>query len=362
MAGVIREWAIRVTLVLTSSLLALVLAEVLVRIVYPINDGRANVTLQGKPLTKNGLEPSIVYRQVSNEYDALTTITNKGHRVPGVEGNPDVVFLGDSFTYGWGLSDDEAFASIYCRERHRACANLGRPGTGTAAQIDRLEQFLDDWHWRPKEVKLFFFGMSGSFSAGNDFVDNYFEGRAQTPTARVTASHPPSGQQASRAPAGQQPAEEPMFGLVERVIGLQGFLLQRSNLIRIAKYHAGPYLKSLIVADPGERLTESLLYTDRSLKRLDDLSRRAGFTYNIYLLVPVQDIIRGTYPDTLATLNRVSPKPVISTAPLFLESPRKFYYAYDGHINSLGSRRIAEFLVSLDARTSSSRLPTAGAP
>jgi len=339
MRRLIREWAIRGALVVGSSLCALVFAEVLLRIFYPIYDGRDNVTLSGEPI-KNWFEPGSVYRQVSNEYDARTTITEKGHRVPGVNGNPDVVFIGDSFTYGWGLSDDEAFASIYCRERHLACANLGRPGTGTSKQIDRLEEFLKKWNWKPKEVKLFFFGMSGSFSAGNDFVDNFQEGRWIQAWANGEA----------------RPKDDTAGGLGERIIGWQSFLLQRSNLVRIAKYHWGPMMKSMLIADPGaERMAESLLYTERFLKRLDELSQRAGFDYSIYLLVPVQDILRGTYPDTLTTLNQVSPKPVVSTAPLLLESPQQFYYAYDGHLNAKGSRRIAEFLVSLEIENHASK-------
>jgi hypothetical protein len=339
MSRLIREWAIRGSLVVGSTLVALVFAEVLLRIFYPIHDGRDNVTLSGQPI-KNWFEPGSVYRQVSNEYDARTTITDKGHRVPGVDGNPDIVFIGDSFTYGWGLSDDEQFATIYCRERGLACANLGRPGTGTSKQIDRLEEFLGKWHWKPREVKLFFFGMSGSFSAGNDFVDNFQEGRWIQ----------------ARANGEQRPREEPAGGLGERIIGWQSFLLQRSNLVRIAKYHWGPMLKTLLIADFGaDRLAESLRYTKQSLKRLDELSKRAGFEYSIYLLVPVQDILRGTYADTVTTLNRVSPKAVVSTAPFLLESPQQFYYAYDGHLNAKGSRRIAEFLLSLEIENHASK-------
>src|SRR5262245_34275720 len=108
-----REWLIRISFLVVSSLFALVLAEGMVRVFFPLYDGRDNLTLDGKPL-KEWFEPNSVYRQVSNEYDARTTITRQGHRVPGTEGNPEVVFLGDSFTYGYGLSDDQTFASIYC--------------------------------------------------------------------------------------------------------------------------------------------------------------------------------------------------------------------------------------------------------
>lgn len=336
--GVFREWSIRIALLGGSLLFALALAETVLRVVYPINDGRANVTLKGEPIAA-WFEPGSVYRQVSNEYDALTTITDKGHRVPGVDGNPEVVFIGDSFTYGFGLNDDEVFATIYCKQRHRACANLGLPGSGTSRQVDRLAAFINDWKWQPHEVKLFFFGMSGSFSNGNDFVDNYYHGRWRR----------------ARLDGVTMPEDEPRLGFRARLIRQQEYILENSNLMRVAKYHWGPVLRSMLVADPGEeRMAEALMYTQQGLQELDDLSRRVGFDYTVYLLVPVQDIIRGTHTDTLNTLNSVSPKPAVATAPLFLDSPGTFYYAYDGHLNSKGSRRIAEFLVSLDSPGSTS--------
>lgn len=186
----LREWSLRLLLMLGSLAVALAMAEGMVRAFYPVVDGRSNVTLDGRPIT-DWFPAGTVYRQVSNEYDARTTITGKRHRVPGTDGNPEVVFLGDSFTYGYGLSDDETFASIYCAARRVACANLGMPGSGTSKQVERLRGFLGEYGWKPKDVKLFFCGMSTSFSAGNDFVDNFNHGRWLK--ARSSGAAPPPG-------------------------------------------------------------------------------------------------------------------------------------------------------------------------
>jgi len=332
----IKEWLIRIVLVLASCVVALLLSEAVARIFFPISDRLDYITLDGRPI-KGWFEPGIVYRQISNEYDARTTITPKGHRVPGSKGNPEVVFIGDSFTYGFGLSDEETFASIYCSKRHLDCANLGWPGSGTDRHVKRLEEFIQEWGWKPREVKLFFFGMSNSFSSGNDFADNYYSYMGES-------SMQPGGDRGEK----QNPQSEFAIGFGERLIGFQTFLIEHSALMRFAKFHWGPLLKSLVLVDPGERMTVALTATEQSLRRLDELSRQVGFEYNIYLLVPVQDIIRGTYEETLDTLNRVSPKRAIPTAHLFLDAPRKYYYAFDGHINSLGSQRIADFVISSD--------------
>lgn len=331
----VREWAIRAGLIFASLIFAFLVAEGLSRIFAPISDLRENIALNGERI-QDFVAPGSVYRQVSNEYDALTTITDKGHRVPAVEGNPDVIFIGDSFTFGFGLEDDQTFVSNYCGRQRLVCANLGQPGSGTLKEVERLEKFLADWNWRPREVRLFFFAMSGSFSAGNDFVDNYY--REQ----RVRAGN---GGPVVTPEAGLEQAG----GAAERIIGLQSFVLRHSNLIRLLKFYAGPMLKSMIVAEPGgERMEIALDGTRKALARLDKLSRQAGFDYSIYLIVPVQDILRGTHAETLAMLNSVSPKPAIATAQLYAESPAKYYFAFDGHLNPQGNRLLADFLVSLD--------------
>ncbi|HEX7011751.1 MAG TPA: SGNH/GDSL hydrolase family protein [Steroidobacteraceae bacterium] len=327
----------RASLVAGSLLLALVLAEGLTRLLHPISDRRDNIALDGRYL-HTWLEPNTVYRQVSNEYDALTTITGKGHRVPASE-DPEVVFLGDSFTFGSGLADEETFASLYCTERRLRCANLGIPGSGTLKQIEKFESALAAWSWRPREVKLFFFGMSTSFSAGNDFVDNY--NREITDQRRRAGTAPPEDR------------PRPRGGLGEKLIGMQSFLLRHSNLMRMLKFYAGPALKSLVLADPGkERMSVALAATRQALERLEELSRKHGFDYSIYLIVPVHDILRGSEAQTLETLNAVAPKPAIATAGALSDDPTQYYYAFDGHLNSKGSRRIAELLLSLDTKGS----------
>ena len=120
-------------------------------------------------------------------------------------------------------------------------------------------------------------------------------------------------------------------------------------------------MRNTSIEEPGEpaggvvavtralSLMEAFAVGESSLS-LAELSRRAGFEYEIYLLVPAHDIMRDTYRDTLATLQSVAPKPklAIPTAELFLDSPAQYYYAFDGHLNPKGSKRIADFLISRD--------------
>ncbi len=131
------------------------------------------------------------------------------------------------------------------------------------------------------------------------------------------------------------------------MLGYREALLARSNLVRVAKFLWGPLLRSVLVPELDEgRLSDALAHTEAELKRLAEISEEYDFEYEIYVLHPVQDIIRGTHTETLAALTAISPVVIRGTASAFQESPKSFYYPYDGHINSLGSQRIAELLLA----------------
>jgi hypothetical protein len=242
--------------------------------------------------------------------------------VPAPRGPVELVFLGDSFTFGTGLSDEQTFAWQYCGRSAVSCANLAEPGSGTLRQVERLREFLDDRGWRPREVKLFVLAMIASFSAGNDLQDNYLAASA----------------------ASAQPVAEP--GWLERALALRGGLERSSNLVRLAKYHWGPLLRSALV--PGlddARRSAALEATRAALAELAQLGGRYGFALSIYLIHPVQDVRRGSWRDTLAALQAISPVPVRPTAQLFEADPARYYFPLDGHLDPEGARAIAELLL-----------------
>jgi hypothetical protein len=327
----------RFVLLSGSILFSLCVIEVASRFLYPVYSHATKITLDKRPVA-SWVTPGITYRQISSEYDVITTITEKGHRVPIVESNPDVVFLGDSFTFGLGLSDGETFESLYCEARKYVCANLAVPGTGTEEQVDRLQNFLDKWGWRPREVKIFIMAMTASFSAGNDLADNYWYG------VRKENSKNNGYVLGDRTTAQQELSN---IGVLERLVNTRGVFLEHSNLVRIGKLFWGPWLRNVL--DPGldeRRLKRALDLTHLQLVRFDEMSRKYRFTYAIYLLHPVQDILRGSYVDTFTQLNKISPSTIRDPATLFELNPEQYYYPYDGHMNKKGSMRIANFLLS----------------
>jgi hypothetical protein len=188
--------------------------------------------------------------------------------------------------------------------------------------------------------------MSRSFSSGNDFADNYNFGRWLQQQAHAS---PTSGRlmAAGNVQAPEQDRKgRHRTGLGEWIVSVQKPLLFNVHLVRHIKYHWGPLLKTMALAEPDDkRREEAVSYTARAFEELDALAKRAGFEYEVFLIVPVQDILMGTDDQTLAVLSGVTRKKAVSTADLFRDAPTRYYFAYDGHLNVEGASRVAQFLI-----------------
>ena len=327
-------------LLLASSALALLVLEGASRVLVPIAPGARFQDLGGQPIKpyagEERMAPNIVFRQISPDYDVLATTGPLGFRSPEPPAAPEVLLLGDSFTFGQGLADSETFAAIWCAAANVVCANLGRPGTGTLRQLNVLEQELVRG-WRPKEVKLFVLAMSSALLAGNDFLDTEIETRIAA--ARLSAG--------DMQPVQVEPppsAEESLLGwVVER----RAWILARSNLARVVYARLGSALRTALSPDASaEELAAGIAAMADQFARLRSLSQHYGFAYSIYVLHPVQDLIGGTWPDTVVAVRRAAGEArVVDTAPALLADPTRYYFPYDGHFNADGARAVAKLLI-----------------
>lgn len=301
-----------------SLLTALLIFEIASRYVFPVSLGAKALALDGTPIKVHNEYgrhiPGISYRQISDEYDVITTITPQGYRVPIIHENPDVIFIGDSFTFGTGLPDKDTFVYLYASEQGLSCVNLGHPGTGTMQQLDILEDFIETQKWRPKQVKLFMVIMSNAFFVGNDFIDNLLYSEAIKEKKEIVLS------------------ERPVSAFGNILLTMKYRLLQYSNLARIVKFHIGPQLGTLFVPEMHKNIHKKAVKVTRSqLLRLDKLSHSYGFSYEIFLIHPIPDLVRGSYKQTFQTLRQIAPSSasVYSTAFLFQKEPKNYYYPLD---------------------------------
>jgi hypothetical protein len=332
-------------IVTASILFSLVVLEVASRYVAPISPGARFLDLGGVPLSSVEAnffhyKPDLKYRQVSTEFDALTSIDGFGNRQSTLSDDPDILFLGDSFTFGHGLADKDNFVSIYCTTLDLTCGNLARPGLGTAEELMILEYYLTKYVWRPKTVKLFLFAMTDALMSGNDLYDNYlFEKR--------NIDGPSSGKETSDEGAidTEMTVSDMMRSTLQKT---KNIVLAYSNLGRFAYFTLGHRIRAILSPPASQEVLDiGLKVTVRELNKLMRLSEEYGFRAEIYVIHPIQDLIRGTVDVTMQTLRDTVPDlPMVSSASIYMDDPRSYYFPYDGHLNVPGARKMADFLIN----------------
>ena len=336
LAGMLANFAI----FLFVSGIGLIALEFASRVLYPLPAGSVFLDAEGQSASvlksRTLMFPDVEFYQVSPDFNALSHTGAMGIREPEPTSPPNLVFLGDSFTFGQGLTDAQTFPAIYCAKTGQSCANLGFPGTGTVRQIAILEYWLGEKGWRPRQVNLFVFAMASAPTAGNDLFDNVTEIQA-----------------AQGAPNPQEPAPEsevasPSDGPLGWLVINRQWLRVHSNLVRIMVVQIGPTLRSWfsLKASPAD-VQAGIKALTGQLALLDALSRDYEFDYSIFLLHPMQDLMRQTYGETADAVRTAAPSAVevIDTAEAMLEDPARFYFPFDGHFNPEGAQAIAQFLI-----------------
>jgi hypothetical protein len=330
-----------------SILLAVGALEVLSRLKMPISPGAKNLNLDGTELSNiydGGFRhrAGLAYRQTAPEFDTIVTIDRFGNRLTNDEAVPETIFLGDSFTFGHGLRDDETFAHIYCGSLKQTCTNMGRSGSGTLVQLDVLEHYLDTEKWRPTEVKLFLLAMTSTLMSGNDLLDNYYYAEVQA----VKEKNLPDTSYSQALAKVRAPDN------TNRWLILRKASIKHSNLARILYFQFAPMLKRRFSPVPKESTLEAALAaTKTAFDRLERLGKKFGFRHTIYVLHPVQDILRGTDQVTYRAIKQLHPSSeILDTADLLGNNPAENYFSFDGHFNKKGARKIAKFLIQQSTR------------
>ena len=298
------------------------IGEVASRFVSPISPGPSILDMQGNKQKISYVAPGKQFRIITPDFDAVTTITADGYRAPEVKGNPDTLFVGDSFTYAQGVRDEEAFPAVYCKSKGIECANLAVPGASTLFEIDHLEHYLKTKNWSPNNVHFFFF-------TGNDFSDNL---DADEKRSKGEPYEP--GEMNLRS-------DKEKKSLRRRVIEAG---LHYSNLLRVAYFKVLPLIRD----NPEEAqasLTKALDITRKEFLRLDKFSQKYAFNYQIFVVFTQPEIEHGLYKQLAKKIQAISPVPVISLGDLFKDNTADYYFPTDGHFSVAGNKILAEYLL-----------------
>jgi hypothetical protein len=320
----------------------LIFLEYTSRWLYPIAPAVKYYTDKGVHTTIGSVNPFRLkpgqYRQTASEFDVKISVDKNGNRRSTTVDHPDVIFLGDSFTFGQGLEDNEVFANNYCTKLKLSCVNLARSGSGTLAQVEGLKHYLTLEKWKPKKIKLFILAMTGSLMEGNDIKDNLNYQRD------IIAA---SSTKAENAPEGTDPTNLNSFFFPIN-LSLRRELLLNLNIARIGYFFFAPFLRSKFSPKAEEsELKKGLELTQKAIEEIYTTSQLLNASLEIYVVHPMQDIARKSYVRTVKSIRKISPKdvPVVSTGQIFKDNYSSAYYSFDGHFNPLGSSLMSRLLL-----------------
>jgi hypothetical protein len=308
------------------------------------------------------------------EYSDTVNIDRWGGRrtADGAEesnARPLVPFLGDSFTFGAGVQDNETFVALLnadvCRARGYECINLGVPGSALPNHLDIVTLRHASLASPPLYVFVIFLG--------NDLGDII---------AWYTKTHAAATQKTSVIQSVSPRLARINDFAYHNPFLKRLYLLQfvRAEVLNLYNYH-----RSTIAADPIFAIMDKrdngyyLEAQDRFrivLGQLSELSKSLSFK-SLFILIPDRHQV---YPPLLeakrqyyripngeldamrpnrlviAELERMQ-KPYIDTTPC-LVGHEHLYYIQDNHLNAAGQKMVAS-CISLGIRET---LETLGSP
>jgi hypothetical protein len=341
-----KKFLINCTVVCLSTIIAVGLLEFSSRVIFPVFPGAKYLTPESEPFFVISPNPFRFKKETSfiqhaADFTVEIHTDEYGNRVSPTSETPQIIFLGDSFTFGQGLADNETFAWRFCEETQSACANIGRSGTGTGEQVAHLKHYLEAENWRPEKIYLSMLLMSSSLMEGNDIADNL------NYHARTKLLADPGNSDGFLLPTADKEMGESRKGYINILPILKNNLLARSNLARVGYFYFASFLRAALSTSPEQnRLEKGLEVTAEYLQQLRTLANQYRFEVEVVVLHPIQDLIRKTAGDTFLTIRSIIPNSfeLTGTHNLFTENPQAYYYSYDGHFNAAGAERIAAHL------------------
>lgn len=312
---------------------------------------------RGWPVEKRGgrivrFEPGAELTVRHVEYHKTAHFDELGARVTGDRRGrtPLIPVLGDSFTFGIGVEDDETFASHLARKSGRRVLNLGVPGFSLKEELDIIEFRHEELGSPPLYVFVAY--------AGNDLYETW--ARAAQP-----------------APSGAAPKSPPWYARANALV-YHHPLLRTSYLLQFSRQSLLTFLDPsrktgmdflfLLIRDEAF-LEECVRVYSKQMERLERLGREKSFE-TIFVVIPAKYQIDQEQFEAKAVYYGIDVAHVDPHAPTraLVEIYEQFgfpvidasgclqnsgsvatlYYVQDNHFTSAGHRAFARCLLDED--------------
>ncbi len=336
---------VKLLLVVASALVGLFLAEIASRYLYRVEmahfvdcDARPTDIRIDDPELEVRLKPHFCGKLVGSEFQSSIRTNSSGFRddreFSKEKGDAYRIFgLGDSFTFGWGVEQDQTYLSLLRRKlenelgRKVEAFNLGVWGYGTIQEIKVFRMFQA---YRPDLVILQFYARDAYVDeAGNDLVDNYhfqqwYESR----------SEPKGG---SRRQAGSYP---PMLRRAKQ------FVSEDCNLCRILALEFGFLIRRGFHPNGDEGRTATAWQITRDALTSFDADLESMNIKGLLLWVPPLGTVQAGDNAVVGKLNSFGFHNivVVSSLSLLRQNAGKYYYSLDTHWRPAGHQAVADLL------------------
>ncbi|HXG01179.1 MAG TPA: GDSL-type esterase/lipase family protein [Bacteroidota bacterium] len=304
-------------LFLLAVLAGFALNEIIVRLFFPVRNIGPSFS-EYDPIYGKSLKKNLACTRITPEFRMSFSTNSLGFRGPELSASPErpILFLGDSFTEGYGVNDGEEFPALVregLKQRYGPNAppviNAGIGNTGNGRWIKFLRR--EGHQYNPRLVMLQL--------SGNDFEDNLTDGLFTLSDDGSLVEHDPPSPGAFRM----------VQAFIDAVPGLAYSHLV--GLIREAYYYT-----RMGTDDAGDENTR------RQRDRLTFAIVEEIIRYCRQAQWPIVVIIVGFDAD-----QRKGMQSVLEDAGIpYIVPPDKaerpdLYYAIDGHWNSKGHEHVA---------------------
>jgi lysophospholipase L1-like esterase len=307
-------------LLLSSLCLAVVLAEVLTRLFVPVRDVGALFTVDD-PVMGKRIKKRFHTVRVAPEFTMSFTTNSLGFRGPEPISPPadSILFLGDSFTMGFGVSDGEEYPALIKAKLDATLGkdavgviNAGMGDSGNGRWIKLLKTEADQFKLRLVVLQV----------TDNDFEDNVREAYFRVSDSGALHELPLKTSKAKFL--------EPFL---DAIPGLSNFYLY--SLIRQSFYQS--FVRPPAGAVTNEDVNYAVRLTERLIAEAVSICQKKGY--------PVFAILVGLEGDRLGQVQAVFQANQIPALLVPAKTKRPdLYYKIDGHWNPAGHAFVARAL------------------
>ncbi|MDC0141184.1 SGNH/GDSL hydrolase family protein [Pelagibacteraceae bacterium] len=326
--------------IITYNLLILfifiIFLELILKFFYPIVHGGVYYNIEDNNKIIPSLPDPFILKKnkkfihKSKEFNSIVTSNDYGNRISNEIDMPNtLLFLGDSFTFGHGVSDNETFTFLFCTFKNIRCVNLGKSGTDQGSQLEILETYLKNQNPQIYKVNLLLFMSCNLNTSGNDLSANLrryndqFKINSQVKTAEKSKT---------------------FFNINDSIYSFKNILYKSEILKRFINIFISSLKNNLHSCSDTQDLKDAFMATKFYINEITKVVRKNNAKIKVYSILPYFELKNAISKSLLKKYLKSYNLNIYNIDSL---APND-YYKFDGHLNRNGHIKIFKFLSKIN--------------